>query len=152
MSDSGSEDYECGSCKPTPCARWSLFIVFLVFGIVLVVTSIFKAFGGTGSAVAMVIIGNIMIICSLIFLKGPRKFFESLKAPDRLIVSVCYLLSLVGYIIFVIIDKLDFLKFLFLALLIVSGCYYIISYFPKVRACLCKCCNKNGADSTPLSA
>lgn len=137
------EDYDCGSFKPTKCARYSLFGVCLGVGLILVVTSIFEAMDDkNGAAIASVVIGNILVILSTGFLYGPKKLIASFKEIDRIFIAIGYLASIVLTIVAVVLDWDNFFLFIFLAAECVLMVFYILSYFPKIRECICGCCKK----------
>lgn len=150
------ENYECGAFKPTKCARYSLFGVCLFIGVILVVTSFIDAIGqGKGGAAAMVICGNILVILSTLFLYGPKKLLESVKAADRIIISIAYLVVIVLSVLAVLIDWGSFFKFIILGAECVLMILYVLSYFPKIRDCIVNCfknccCKKDGGASSPM--
>lgn len=165
----GEEDYECGSFKPTKCARWSMFLIALIIGVILVVSLFFDAIIGKISqpaAISMCVVGNVLVIVSTLLLYGPQKFFTSIKDPDRIIFSIIYLCGVAAGIIGALVqfkenDKFGprFFRFVFLGANLVTMTLYILTYFPKIRACLKNCCSsifgacckKSDARDTPLT-
>lgn len=118
------------------------------------IVSALGSLGGGALNVVLVAVGNVMVILSTFFLNGPQKQIESMKAPERLVITILYLASLAFSIVVLIIDSDNkVLVFLSLACILVMMVLYQLSYFPGVRQWVRNlCCRSDGSGaSTPMN-
>ena len=149
---SGDDTLEFCCWRFTKCERYIGFLICLIVGVFLIISSMVGSFGGSVGSIIQVTVGNILVIISTVFLNGTKVMWEKMTAPDRIIISILYLASIGFTIAAVALGLSTFWMVLAICLQTVFMIMYVLSYFPGVRewflGCLKSCCCPKGNSET----
>lgn len=84
-------------------------------------------------------IGNIIALCSTMFLMGPAKQVKRMFKKDRAAATVIYLLSIVMTLVFALALKDTFLTVLAMIIQFIALTWYALSYIPFARKAVKNC-------------
>ncbi|KAJ1419562.1 vesicle transport protein, partial [Ochromonadaceae sp. CCMP2298] len=109
-----------------------------IFGWVLSIIGCLVLFGGTSAAnirlfIVLYVIGNVIAICSSGFLAGPQAQCRKMWAKTRRFSTAFYLIMLVVVLVVAILKQSIFLVLFLLAIEILAGAWYSISFIPFGR-------------------
>lgn len=151
MSDTGAEEVRDPTqdrCFPNmnPKAQIITGIVLGLAGLVLVVINVIALFFSlgvfdAGSAPIWLTVGVICCLLATCFFYGAKRVLANLKAPDRIIVSIILVVSMV--LSFFGSDEKGestWYQRLFAILEVCCVVWLFLSYFPKTRVCCIECC------------
>ena len=132
------------------CFGYILFGIAAIAGIFFTISSLIPGIvTGNAISVVFIIIGNLLVVVSPIFLHGVDGLIGKMKDPSRITISSLYVISIIFNVIAIIFFKM-FLKIIALIVMEVLLVLYVLSYFPAVYESLKNCFNKNDEKSAPI--
>lgn len=124
--------------------RFIGFLICFVIGGFLSLMSIFGIFDlvlRPAKFAVLFSLGNIFSIIGTLMLWGPAKQCRDMYATkDRAIASTTYLICICGTIALCIWYPKYWIILPVILIQFVAGIWYTLSYFPRIRACLLRCC------------
>lgn len=141
LTDSKEDD----SCCPQLSYRERLtgFVICFAVGTLIQFLSMGSLFGlflgRTSKFGILYTLGNIVSLCGVFFLVGPKRQIESMKEEKRMWTSVVFVVSMIMTFISIYLFKSNILTLLFVIIQFGAYIWYVLSYLPYGREIAMKC-------------
>ena len=127
------------------------FILSFFIGIFMILSSLpqilFVPFGGQSSFALYYTVGNLVCLSSSFFFIGPKKQWENMMKPERKLISILLLFSMLTCILLAVTGVSKLLIIIAIVVQFICLVWYVLSYIPGAQK-LCSQCIKNNIESS----